>query len=101
PAGQDAGERLDVLLAVTAIDAERVQLEDLAAEILVEALVAAAADERVRTDRLDIVEIEPHRRMARHREQHVGEPAGDMRTDGLALESADEAAHDRAQRRNG
>jgi hypothetical protein len=41
PAGQDAGERADVLLAIAAIDAERVQLQQLAAEILVEPALAA------------------------------------------------------------
>src|SRR5882672_11263075 len=101
PAGQDAGKRLDVLLGIAAIDAERVQLEDLASEILVEPLVAALAERRARPDRLDVVEIEAHRRMARDGEQHIGEASGDVRADRLALESADEAAYHRPQRRDG
>ncbi len=100
PAGQDAGKRLDVLLRIAAIDAERVQLEDLTAEILVESLAGAPADQRVGPDRLNVVEVEAHPRMARHGEQHIGEAAGDVRADRLALEGADEAAHHRAHRRN-
>jgi hypothetical protein len=39
--------------------------------------------------------------MARHGEQHVGEAAGDVRADRLALERGREAADRRAQDRDG
>ena len=39
-------------------------------------------------DRADVVEIEQHRRVAHHRQQHVGEAAGDMRADRLLDEGA-------------
>src|SRR5438552_19093280 len=55
PAGQDTGERLDIPLRVAAVDAERVQLENLAAEFLVDALGGAPTDRRVRGGWLDVV----------------------------------------------
>ena len=65
----------DVGLGVAAVDADRVQLQDLAGEVLVEAEAAALAGPGMRPDRLGVVEIEQHRRMARDGEQHVAEAA--------------------------
>ena len=95
PAGQDACQRLDIVLRVAAIDAERVQLHHLARQILVEADMTALPGLRIRADREHLVEIEQHRRMPLGGEQHIDEAAGDMRPDRLALESPGEAADDR------
>ena len=85
PAGQDLGEIGDVVLRVGRAHAERVQFQDLARQILVEAAVAIDAGDRVGTDRLGVVEVQQHRRMAFGGEQHVGEAAEYMRADRLAL----------------
>ena len=85
PAGDDLGEIGDVGLRIDGAHAERMQLEDLAREILVEALVAVEAGHRIGADRARIVEIEQHGRMGLDRQQHVGEPAEHMRADRLAL----------------
>jgi hypothetical protein len=95
PAGEDPRESLHVRLAVAAVDAERMQLERLARQVLVEALVAQPAAARVGPDGGGVVEIDQHRRMADRRLQHVGEAAGDMRPDRLALEGADQAGQHR------
>ncbi len=92
PAGQRPGELGDVGLRVAGADAERMQLEDFAREVLVEAALLAAArgDElagaRIRADRLRLVEVDEHRRMLLDRDQHVGEFAQHMRADRLELE---------------
>ncbi len=88
PAGDGAGKARHIGLAVAAVDAERVQLQELAGEVLVEAAAAALAGARRRPDRLAVVEIEQHGRMLLHRLQHGAEGAVDMRADGLALEGA-------------
>ena len=100
PAGQDARQRLDIVLRIAAIDTERVQLEDFASEILVEAAAGALAGHRIGTDRLRVVEIEQHRRMALDRKQHVGEAAEHVRPDRLALERTGKAADEGAARRH-
>ena len=88
PAGQHLGEIDDVGLRVDRAHAERVQFQDLARQILVEAAVAVDAGDRIRADRLRVVEIDQHRRMAFGGEQHVGETAEHMRPDRLALVAA-------------
>jgi len=65
--------------------AEGVQFEDFAGEILVQASPAAHAGLRVGADRAGVVEIDQHRRMGFHGEQHVVEAAEHVRPDGLAL----------------
>ena len=85
PAGDHLGEIGDVGLRVAGAHAERMQFEDLAREIFVEALAAPHAGKRVGADRARIVEIEQHRRMRLDREQHVGELPEHMRADRLAL----------------
>ena len=95
PAGQDLREFLHVGLRVAAVDAEGVQLQQLARQVLVQALIAGAAGARVRADRGGVVEIDQHGRVADHGAQHVVEAAGDVRADGLALEGADEHGQNR------
>ena len=99
PSGQNFRELLHILLRIPAIDTERVELEKLARVVLVEppalALPAAAqrGTARGRPDRLKVVEIYEHRGMLRRRENHVFEPAEDMRPNGFALVTAGEG-HD-------
>ena len=70
PAGEDGGERGDVGLGVAAVDADGVELHDLAAVVLVEALVAAlrapacchSVGLRVRADGEPVVEVDHHGR---------------------------------------
>jgi hypothetical protein len=93
PAGEDLSEAGHVVLGVDAAHAERMQLENLAREVLVESEVADQSGHRVRADRARIVEIDQHRRMALHSEQHVGEAAEDVRPDRLAFIAARPARH--------
>ncbi len=79
PARQHIGERDDVVLGVAAAHAERMQLEDLAREILVETAGAVDPGDRVRAHRADIVEIEQHGRMAIGGKQQIGEAAQHVR----------------------
>jgi len=86
PAGENTREGRHVILRITAIDAERVQLQDFAREIFVEPALVALPGARARSDRLKIVEIDEHRRMLRHRPQHVAETSEHERTNRLAFE---------------
>ena len=88
PAGEDAGERRHVGLRVAAGDAQRVQLEDLARQVFVEAALAPLSGNGARPERLGIVEIDQHGRMAGDGAQHVGEAAEHVRPDRLALEAS-------------
>ena len=58
PAGDDGGEPGDIVLGVDGTHAQRMQLQDFAGEVLVEALAAIAAGDRIRADRARIVEID-------------------------------------------
>src|SRR6185369_11051102 len=87
PAGDGLGEGGDVRLRVTAVDAERVQLEDLARQVLVDVefaptlRIAAALQKtrgaRIRADRRLVVEVQQHRRVLLDREQQIREMPGD------------------------
>ncbi len=88
PAGQHIGKARHVVLRVAAVDTERVQLEDLARQVLVQALGLVDAAGRIRSDRLRVVEVEQHRRMALGGKQHVAEAAERMGADRLTLITA-------------
>ncbi len=105
PAREHARELGHVGLRVAAVHAQRVQLEDLAGEVLVEAggrrkRGAARAPPRLPAlaHREVVVEVQDHRRVPRRREQHVGEAPGHVRPDRLALEAADERRRRAASR---
>ena len=104
PAGEDARDCDDVLLGVSAVDAERVQLEQLARVVLVDACRLAppifrhfvhsepppskeraerARREGTRRDTLRIVEVEQHRRTFGCRDEQVLEAAQRAWPDGL------------------
>ena len=85
PAGEHVGEADDVVLGVDGAHTQRMQLQDLAREVLVEAAGAIDAGDRVRAHRRRLVEVEEHRRMALGGLQHVGEAPEDVGADGLAL----------------
>nr|ACN58763.1 conserved hypothetical protein [uncultured bacterium BLR8] len=98
PAGERTREFGDVLLRVASAHAERVQLEDLARQVLVEAERAVARgralrEHTVRADGARLVEIELHRRVLLDREQQVRELAEHVRADGLGLVGAGERHH--------
>src|SRR5256886_14054820 len=82
PAGERAGHLDHVLLGVAAIHAERMQLEQLAAEVLVDAAARAAAALRQRGPlrlrrALPVVQVVQHGGTARHGdEQLVKTPQG-------------------------
>ena len=84
----------DVGLRVPAANAERMQLQDLARQVLVEAarsllpLARPHAGQAARTDRLRLVEVQQHRRMAHDRQQQVFEAAQHVRADRIGLEAA-------------
>ena len=74
------------------------QLKDFAGEVLVEArllirpaLARTLGEHGAGADRLRLIEVEQHARMALHREQHVRELAQHMRADRLVLESPGKA----------
>jgi hypothetical protein len=90
PAGEKFRERDDVGLRIAAVDAERVQLQNFAAEIFVEPFSCAPASHRIRADRLRVVQINLHRGMALDGQHHVGKFSRDVRAYRFALEGADE-----------
>ena len=100
PTGDDARQRGDVVLRIAATDAERMQFEDLAREVFVEARIAAASrrgaarERRGGSRRLGVVEIEQHRRMALDRKQQVLEAPEHLRADRFALIGARDPEHD-------
>src|ERR1700691_3938042 len=98
PACQDLGKAGDIGLRVAAINAERVQFQNLAREILIQAKCSAARGgptpcDRIRSHRLLVVQVQQHRRMRLDREQQVVKSSHDMRSDRLALETARDAKH--------
>src|SRR5262249_22722043 len=93
PPREDLGETRDVALAVAGAYTERVQLEDLAREILVQAPGAIDAGDGIGPDGNEVVEIEQHRRMALGGEQHVGIAPEDVRPDRFALIAAGHVRH--------
>jgi hypothetical protein len=96
PARQNAGEGGDVGLAVAAVDADGVKLEDFAGVVLVQARPPSHAHRGVRPHGSDVVEVGQHGGMLRHRDQHVLEAAENVGTDGLALECAGHERRDAA-----
>ena len=99
PSRENLRELLHVLLRVAAVDAQRVQLEQLARVVFVQAssllttLASSPAElraARLRSDRLEVVEVDEHRRMLRRCEQHVFEAAEHVRPDRFALVTAGE-----------
>src|SRR4029077_13658211 len=85
PPSEDLGEVRHVGLAITTANAERVQFQRLACEILIEAIVLVDARNRIRAHRQHIVEVDQHRWTALHRLQKVGKTAEHVRPNGLAL----------------
>ena len=75
----------DVVLGITGADTERVQLQNFASEVFVQALVAVDAGDRIRAHGFQVIEINQHGRMAFDRGQQVGEAAKDVRAYRLAL----------------
>ncbi len=93
PAGQQARGFGDIGLGVAAIHAQRVQLQQLARQVFVEALLAALAGARIRADRLRVVQIQQHRRVQRRGLQQIDEAALRMRADGLVLMRPHQTQH--------
>src|SRR5688500_3222073 len=95
PPGENLRELLHIQLRVAAVNAERVQLEQLARVVFVQAALLAAAaagtrSRRARTDRLKVVEIHEHRGMLRRRQHHVGKTAEYVGANRLAFVTAGE-----------
>src|SRR4029077_16357954 len=93
PARDDPGKRGHVILRIAAIHTERVELENLARQILVETTLAVLAGHGIRPEGLLIVEEEEHGGMRLDSQQHVGEAPEDMRSDRFALEGTGDDAH--------
>src|SRR5271166_6443690 len=70
PTGKDAGQGLDVVLAIAAIGPKRVELHDFAREILVQT-VPSASDQR---GILCIIKVNQHCRMFGDRKQQITKP---------------------------
>src|SRR5262245_60710948 len=64
PPGEHFGETRDVVLRITGADAERVQLQNFASKVFVQALVAVDAGDRIRAHGFQVIEIKQHGRMA-------------------------------------
>ena len=84
-AGQQQRQLAHIRLAVTGVDAERVQLHHLAAEVLVHAAAPLLRLPRVRPHGLRLIQKHQHRRVQRHRLQQVRKAAGQIGTDRLCL----------------
>ena len=76
PAGEGARDFGDVVLRVPAVHAERVELHQLAAVVLIQAVFAPAAP---------VVEVEEHRRTLRGRAEQIAKPSEHARPDDVAL----------------
>src|SRR5262249_24127012 len=85
PAGEHIRKTRDIGLRIAAADAERVQFENLAGEVLVQTLVTIDAGDRIRAHRFRVIEVGQHGRMAFDRGQHVSKGAEDVRAYRLAL----------------
>src|SRR6516225_7748232 len=85
PPGEHFGETRDVVLRITGADAERVQLQNFASKVFVQALVAVDAGDRIRAHGFQVIEINQHGRMAFDCGQHVDEAAKDVRAYRLAF----------------
>ena len=102
PAADRLGEFDHVLLAIAAVHAEGVQLQDFAGEVLVEgsrlsvARQPPSADLRLRADGDDVVQIFQHAGVAADRLEHVGEAAEDVGADRLPLIGRNGGANDGA-----
>ncbi len=94
PTGQHISELRNVALAVAGADAHRVQFENLARQILVEARLVVVPGERIGAERLLVVEKVQHDRMLFDGAQHVGESTEHMRANRLAFERAGASAAD-------
>ena len=89
PAGQDLGELGDVGLGVAGGGADACAAPGTRAPGSRSARLCRRSPARaVGPDRLGVVEIDQHRRVAHHRQQHVVEAAGHVRADRLAHEGA-------------
>ena len=99
PAGQQLGEADNVLLAVSALDPKRMQLERLAGQVFVEAATAASSGTGIGSDRQGVIEVEEHGRMQFGGKEQVLEPAEGVGADGFHLVGGREQGHGR--RRHG
>src|SRR2546430_14633625 len=91
PAGERARHFDHALLGVAAIHAERMYLEQLAAEVLVDAAARAAAALRQRGSlglrrALPVVQVVEHGGTVRHGAEQVAEPAQGARADHVPAE---------------
>ena len=89
PAGQDAGQRDDIVLAIPAIDAEGVQFHQFAGVVLVEPVHATVGALAAGRGVLRVVKIEQHRRVMRGGAQQVAETAERVGADRFRLIGAD------------
>ena len=92
PASEHLCEIDYIRLGITGAHAECVQFQKLAREVFVEALAAIDPGDRVRADRLGVVRIDQHCRMALGGNQHVHKAAEHVRADRFAFVAA---GHDR------
>ena len=98
PAGEDLRELLDIVLGVSAVHANRVQLEQFARVVLVQATASGACPTGLRASggrphRLRVVEIQQHCRMAGRSEDQIGEAAEHVGPDRLAFVAAGQRGH--------
>ncbi len=93
PAGEAPGHLADVVLGVSAVDAERVQLEQLAGVVLVEPQLPALRGSEALAGRGPVVEVEEHRRVVGHRAEQVAEGAEEVGADRVALVGRDQPPH--------
>ena len=98
PAGKDPGHLSHIILAIAAIDTERVQLHQFAAIVFIESPRSGlrrlprlhTGGLRVRPNAEPVVEVEEHRRTLGHRPQQVAELSQRISTDYIALIAGDE-----------
>src|SRR5579872_5319089 len=88
PSGEDVRERDDVVLGISAVDAERMEFHQLARVVLVDALELALRTGRARRGILPVIEIEQHRGMTRGGAEQIAKASHRMRPDRFLFERA-------------
>ncbi len=102
--GQQFSQFPDVVLVIAGVNAQRMQLQRLAGEVLVQPEIALGpllGKRRIRSAAGNLVQIDQHHRMGIGSKEHIFEPAIHMGTDRLVHESHGQAVVDFVDRANG
>ena len=85
-AGQQFRQFAHIALPIRTTHTQRMQLQHLSGQVLVQPAPASFACRRVRPEAADLIQIVQHHRMAHYRDQHVAEASRNVRPNCLRLE---------------